>query len=131
MTEIQRYLAASGWLIAQLFISALMKSFLSGAGLSWGLGPRDVAVESTVHAGRAERASRNLPETFAVFTGLIACMIAAEKNGIVKSTGAAVYLFSRIAYFFIYVSGIRFYIRTLTWSISMIGLGMIAWALIR
>ena len=125
MTEIQVFMLMCVWLIMQLMITGMMKFLQPDAGVLWALGPRDREVPTPVLAARAERATRNLFETFAIYVGLTACLLATQTATTTSQTGALIYLICRVVYFFMYVGGIS-YIRTVVWMTSLIGLFMMA-----
>ncbi len=129
LTEIQIFVMASVLLIVQFLVAAFMKTLHPSVGLSWGLSPRDEEKETPLLAKRAGRAAQNFLETFPVFVGLIVFILVIGKTGSLSQTGAMIYLISRVVYFVIYVTGIPFALRTITWMISLLGLGMMARAL--
>ncbi len=75
------------------------------------------------HAGRADRAARNMMEGMVL---LLAAVLAAQMAG--KSSqaafGATIFFWARLIYWPVYVAGI-IYLRTLIWFVSIIGLILI------
>src|SRR5678816_2384608 len=67
-------------------------------GLRLALGNREALPERSPAAARAERAAKNMIENLILFIGVFA---AARAAGVDATTGAAVFFFSRVAYFFI------------------------------
>lgn len=74
-------------------------------------------------AGRAERAFRNLMETYPAFIGLALALVITGQAGGLGAAGAVVWFIARVAYVPLYVLGIP-YIRSLVWVGSIAGLLM-------
>ncbi|HYU16324.1 MAG TPA: MAPEG family protein [Candidatus Acidoferrum sp.] len=75
-------------------------------------------------AERADRAARNMLENLLLFVALI---VAAHLAGAPQERidlGARVFFYARVLYFPAYLAGIA-YLRTLIWTVSVIGLGVI------
>lgn len=70
---------------------------------------------------RAQKAVRNLIETYPVFLALAVATILADRSDVLTQWGALTYFVARLAYLPLYVSGIK-YLRSLVWTISAIGL---------
>lgn len=97
----------------------------SSRGMKWNAGNRDGEPAAvSVHAGRALRAQANFLETFPFFAAAVVCAIAIDRQGYLAETGAQIYFWARLAYLAIYVIGIPV-VRTLVWTVSMIGLLMV------
>jgi len=71
---------------------------------------------------RAQKALRNLNETYPVFVVLAVAAAMGHGNGL-SLAGTWVYLGARLVYLPLYVLGIK-YIRSLVWIVSAIGLIM-------
>ena len=69
---------------------------------------------------RAEKALRNLQETFPVFA-VLAVAAALGRGDDLSLWGSVIYLVARVIYLPLYVLGTK-YIRSLVWTISAIGL---------
>lgn len=69
---------------------------------------------------RAERALRNLQETYPAFLAL-AVAAALGRGDDLSLWGSAIYLIARVVYLPLYVFGVK-YIRSLVWTISAVGL---------
>ena len=118
-------------LLALTILLGLFHVLLAGAlvtasrGGRWNAGNRDGTPPPVgVHAGRAERASRNFLETFPFFAAALVCAIAIDRTGDRTVLGAQLYFWARLAYLPIYVIGIP-YVRSLVWAVSLAGLLMI------
>jgi len=79
-------------------------------------------------AGRLDRAYRNFMETFPFFAVAILAANATNRFGALTLIGSQVYVLARIVYVPLYAAGVPV-IRTLTWLVSMVGLGLIIAAL--
>jgi uncharacterized MAPEG superfamily protein len=83
--------------------------------------PRDEEPEAKgVAVGRATRALNNFVENYGAFVAMDLALIATQQTG---GWGAVVWIVARIVYLPLYLSGI-IVVRTLCWSISIIGLLM-------
>lgn len=101
-------------------------------GRDWNAGPRDEGVEPKGRfAGRAARASRNFQETYPAFVGLLLGVAFAGDDasgwGLI---GGWLWLVSRVVYIPLYMGGVP-YIRSLVWTVSLIGLLAMTIALFR
>ena len=109
-------------------------ALVSGAQLQVGLptlaGNREGLPEMTGWAGRAERAHRNMLENLVLFAILV---FAAKAVGISNATtilGAQLFFWGRVAHAVLYIAGIP-WARTAAWSVSIVGLILIFWQLVR
>jgi uncharacterized MAPEG superfamily protein len=107
---------------------------VSGAQLQVGLptlaGNREGLPEMTGWAGRAERAHRNMLENLVLFAILV---FAAKAVGISNATtilGAQLFFWGRVAHAVLYIAGIP-WARTAAWGVSIVGLILIFWQLVR
>lgn len=99
-------------------------------GLNTLAGNREGLGEIPGWAGRAKRAHLNMIENMVVFTALVLIAAAAGKANAMTAMGAMIFFWARLAYAVIYVAGIA-WLRTLAWFVSVIGMGMIAWELLK
>jgi uncharacterized MAPEG superfamily protein len=99
------------------------------AGMRIAFGNRDDLPPTTPMAGRAERAARNMVENLALLIALIAAARFAGGAGPHVDLGATLFFWARVAYWPCYLAGV-IYLRTALWLISILGLGMIAVALL-
>jgi uncharacterized MAPEG superfamily protein len=114
------------WSVALAFAQMLL-AVVGGilqVGLPKLLGNRENMPVLTVWAGRACRAHQNMIENLALFVPLVLAVQLAGRNNAVTAHGAEIFFYARLAYAFVYFLGIR-YLRTLVWTISVIGLIMI------
>jgi uncharacterized MAPEG superfamily protein len=129
-------LSSLNFLLAASILLGLFHVLLAGAlvtssrGLKWNLSNRDgEPAPVSLHAERAQRAARNFLETFVFFAAAVVCAIASSRDGHLAVLGAQLYFWARLAYLPIYVIGIPV-IRTLVWTVAMVGVVMIVMAII-
>jgi len=92
--------------------------------LAWLLGARDEPRPVGVVAARLNRALGNFLETFPLFAaGLLACDFAG-KFGPLTYWGAMLYVVGRLLFVPIYAAGLPV-VRTLVWTVSMVGIVMV------
>jgi uncharacterized MAPEG superfamily protein len=120
------------WSAVLTFVLVLIAA--SGAQLQVGLerlaGNREDLPEMTGWAGRAQRAHRNMLENLILFAILV---LVAQAVGIRNGTtllGAQLFFWGRVAHAVLYIAGIP-WARTAAWGVSVIGLLLIAWQLVR
>jgi len=92
-------------------------------------GNREGLPEIVGWAGRARRAHLNMIENLVLFSALV-LIAAAGKANATTAMGAMIFFWGRLAYALIYLIGIP-WLRTLAWAVSVIGMVMIAWALLQ
>lgn len=81
-------------------------------------------------AGRAKRAHLNMIENLVLFAALVLIAAAAGKANATTAMGAMIFFWGRLAYAIIYVAGIA-WLRTVAWFVSVIGMAIIAFELLR
>jgi uncharacterized MAPEG superfamily protein len=119
-TEIVMLGVAVALLLVQLFLQSV--SATAEMGGDYKAGPRDEPRQlNGVFAGRAERAFRNLLETFPVFAALALALVVTGRNGGLGATGAEAWVILRILYLPLYFIQIP-YARSLVWFASMFAL---------
>ena len=115
-----------------LLIHILMAARFKTAqyGRSWNVGARDEALpEANAMTGRTARAQANFQETFPIAIVALLGVVLASKTSANTAIGGWIWLGARIVYLPLYMAGIRV-VRTLVWTVSMIGLAMVLWPLI-
>src|SRR5690242_13272352 len=123
-------------MLALLILLALLNILWAGAartkqyGPEWNMGARDERVPP-LHPfpARLLRAQANLFETLPLFVAALLGAAAAGHLGPLTHWGSIVYVVGRIVYLPLYAAGIP-KIRTLVFSISLVGLVMTWWALL-
>jgi uncharacterized MAPEG superfamily protein len=107
---------------------------VSGAQLQVGLptlaGNREGLPEMTGWAGRAQRAHRNMLESLVLFAILVFAAKAASVSTATTILGAQLFFWGRVAHAVLYIAGIP-WARTAAWGVSIVGLILIFWQLVR
>jgi uncharacterized MAPEG superfamily protein len=115
-------------LLAHIFLQGRFAT--KELGLDWNAGPRDGdAKPKGALAGRAERASLNFRETYPAFVFLILALALIGESTWVGLAGAWLWFIARIVYYPLYLGGVP-YIRSLVWLVALIGLLMMAAAVV-
>jgi len=121
-------------LLSTLLCFVQMLIAATGANQAVGLptlaGNREGLPEITGWAGRAKRAHLNMIENLVLFAALVLIAVAAGKANAMTATGAMIFFWSRVAYAVIYVAGIS-WLRTAAWTVSVIGMALIAIELLK
>ncbi len=121
-----------GWAVVLLLVQLVLQTLacVFEFGLGYAFTPRDDGrVVKNVYGARITRAFYNLLETFPVFVALALALVATGKAGGLGATGAQVWFWARIVYVPVYAAGIPV-VRTLVWTVSIIGLIMMLVALL-
>ena len=99
-------------------------------GRKWNVGARDEALPAAdVMSGRTRRALANFLETFPIAIVALVGVVLADRTSQWTAIGGWVWLGARVIYLPLYAAGIPV-IRTIVWTIGMIGLGMVLWPLL-
>ena len=107
-------------LLVQLFLQSISSTLEMGG--DYKAGPRDEArVLEGIFAGRADRAFRNLLETFPVFASLALALVVTGRNGGLGALGAEAWVVTRLLYVPLYFIQIPF-ARSLVWFVSIFAL---------
>ena len=80
-------------------------------------------------AGRASRAHRNMLENLPLFAALVLVVQLGGLNSDLTALGAQIFVIARLVYGVIYIIGVH-WLRTATWFVSVIGMVMMAWAIL-
>ena len=100
----------------QLTIPMLIELLTKNTNLKYFLSSRDKTTNISTHAQRANRALKNLLETFPIFIGIIILSLIKDID---NSSIALLWLIFRIIYVPVYIFGIN-YLRTGMWAASLI-----------
>lgn len=125
-------LMMAAWTLVLAFAQILLLDIAktSQYGLKWNTGPRDEEMPPlSVRAQRLKRAQDNLLETLPLFLGAVLIAHVAGKENEITALGAQIYFWARVAYVPLYAWGVR-HLRSLAWLVSIVGLGMIAQAIL-
>ncbi|WP_369810066.1 MAPEG family protein [Bradyrhizobium sediminis] len=107
-------------LLVQLFLQSISSTVEMGG--DYKAGPRDEPrVVQGIFAGRADRAFRNLLETFPIFAALALALVVTGRNGGLGTLGAEAWVVTRVLYVPLYVIQIP-YARSLVWLVSVLAL---------
>ena len=107
-------------LIVQLFLQAIPATLEFGG--DYRAGPRDESrALRGAFAGRADRAFRNLLESFPAFAALALALVVTGRNGGLGALGAEAWVALRVLYVPLYLIQIPF-ARSLVWFASMFAL---------
>ncbi|HTG98101.1 MAG TPA: MAPEG family protein [Burkholderiales bacterium] len=114
------------WAVALTVVQMLIA--VSGATLQVGLpalaGNREGLPPYTGWVGRAYRAHHNMLENLVLFAALVLIAVVSTKTNATTLLGAQIFVWARVAYALIFLAGIP-WLRTLTWTVSVIGLILI------
>jgi uncharacterized MAPEG superfamily protein len=120
------------WSAALTFVLVLIA--VSGATLQVGLptlaGNRESLPDMESWAGRAQRAHRNMLESLVLFAILVLVAKAAGISNAMTVLGAQLFFWGRVAHAVLYIAGIP-WARTAAWGVSVVGLALIFWQLVR
>jgi uncharacterized MAPEG superfamily protein len=107
-------------LLLQMFLQSVSSAIELGG--SYKMGSRDDSrVVRSVIAGRADRAFRNLLETFPVFAALALALVITGRDGGLGALGAQAWIAMRILYVPLYLIQIPF-ARSVVWFASIFAL---------
>ena len=129
MTEVAvlAWSAVLTWLML-MTSSALRVQPLAPGGTGRAIGNRDDLPSPTPLAGRADRAAKNMLENLVLVTALIAAVHFAGKANAQAQLGANIFFWARVVYWPVYLTGSP--LRSVVWLISVVGLAVIAAAMI-
>jgi uncharacterized MAPEG superfamily protein len=123
-------------MLAVLILLALVNIVWAGSartkqyGRDWNMGARDATMPPLDPLpARLQRAQANLFETLPLFVAALLGAAAVDHLGPLTYWGSIVYVVGRIVYLPLYAAGIP-KVRTLVFSISLLGLLMVWWALL-
>lgn len=126
--ELQMLLFTVALFFVQLLAQILAE--LIEHGLGYLASARDEWQNPTGIGGRIERAYFNLLETMPAFAALVLIVLYTGNANAMTALGAQMYFWGRVLYVPAYVAGIP-YVRTLIWIVSVAGLALMAWELLK
>jgi uncharacterized MAPEG superfamily protein len=112
-----------------LYLGAQSLILRAQRGIMFAASSRDDPPPKSDLEARADRALRNFQETWLVFVILILIAHLAMPGDPLIFWGAIVWGVARTAYLPLYLAG-TFMIRSLVWNVALIGLLMMAWAVL-
>ena len=120
--DLQLLVWSAALALLQMFVAVL------GAMLQVGLPPlagnREGLGEVTGWAGRARRAHLNMLESLVIFAIVVLVAHVSGRANEMTALGAQIFFWARVAYAIVYVAGIP-WVRTLIWSVSIVGIALI------
>ena len=115
-------------LIVHIFAAVHVKTRQYGRG--WNVGARDESLPPlNPIGGRLARAQSNFLETFPIAIFALLGVVIAERTSAWTALGGWIWLGARTIYLPLYAFGVPV-VRTLVWTIALIGLGMVLWPLL-
>lgn len=114
--------------VALLVFHILLQGMLSTRelGSAWNAGPRDEPRQPAgMIAGRAARASANFRETYPAFVALALSLVITGDPAGYGLAGAWLWFVARLVYLPLYLAGVP-YIRSLVWTVALLGLAIMA-----
>ena len=115
-------------LIVHLFVAVRLKTRQYGT--KWNVGARDESLPPlNPVAGRLARAQANFLETFPVAIVALLGVVIAGRTSHWTALGGWIWLGARTIYLPLYGFGVPV-VRTVIWTIALIGLGMVLWPLL-
>jgi uncharacterized MAPEG superfamily protein len=124
-------IAALGALLLFVHIFVAIRFKTAQYGRKWNVGARDEAVPAeNVMTGRTSRAQANFLETFPIAMVALLGVVLAGRTSHWTALGGWIWLGARIVYLPLYAVGVPV-VRTVVWTISMIGIAVVLWPLLR
>ena len=121
---------ALGALLLFVYIFTATRFKTQQYGREWNVSARDEALPPpNPMSGRTMRAQANFLETFPIAIVALLGVVIAGRTSAMTALGGWIWLGARVVYLPLYAAGIPV-IRTVIWTISMIGLGMVIWPLL-
>jgi uncharacterized MAPEG superfamily protein len=116
-------------LVVHIFAAAHVKTRQYGA--EWNMGARDESLPPMAPVtGRLVRAQANFQETFPIAIAALVGVVVAGRTSDLTALGGWIWLGARVIYLPLYAAGIP-KIRTLVFLVSMVGLAMVLWPLLK
>jgi uncharacterized MAPEG superfamily protein len=115
-------------LFIHIFVATRYKT--AQYGRQWNVGARDESLpEPNPVTGRLIRAQANFQETFPIAIVALLGVVIAGKTSPWTALGGWIWLGARVVYLPLYWAGIPV-VRTIVWTIALIGLAMVIWPLL-
>jgi uncharacterized MAPEG superfamily protein len=122
-----------GWTLVLAVVQVLLPAGARNreTGVAFNAGPRDEPGPPVGKiTGRLKRAQANLYETLPLFAAALLIAHVAGREGALTLWGAWLYLLARIVYVPLYALGVP-WVRSLAWTVSLLGLALILFAILR
>jgi len=127
---IELKILALGALLLFVYVFTTVRFKTAQYGRWWNVGARDEALPPpSPVTGRLIRAQANFLETFPIAIIVLLGVVIAGRTSATTALGGWIWLGARAVYLPLYAAGVPV-IRTLVWTVSMVGLGMVLWPLL-
>jgi len=121
---------ALGSLLLFIYIFTATRFKTQQYGREWNVGARDAALPPpNPISGRTMRAQANFLETFLIAIVALLGVVIAGRTSSITALGGWIWLGARVVYLPLYAAGVPV-VRTIVWTVSMVGLGMVLWPLL-
>jgi len=118
-------IAALGALLLFVYIFVAVRYKTAQYGRAWNIGARDEALPPpNPVTGRVMRAQANFQESFPIAVVALLGVVIAGRTNQWTALGGWIWLGARVVYLPLYWAGIKG-VRTLVWTVSMVGLAMV------
>jgi len=118
-------IAALGALLLFVYIFVAIRYKTAQYGRAWNVGARDEALPPpNPVTGRVMRAQANFQESFPIAVVALLGVVIAGRTNQWTALGGWIWLGARVVYLPLYWAGIKG-VRTLVWTVSMVGLAMV------
>ncbi len=114
--------------LAIVHMAISVHALVSTKGLMAAVGNRENLPELPGWAGRAVRANRNMAENLVLFAAAVLIAAVIGKSNSMTILGAQLFFWGRVAYAVCYLGGLK-WLRTLSWTVSIVGVALILWQL--
>jgi len=121
---------AFGALLLFIHIFVAIRFKTAQYGRKWNVSARDEALPpANDMTGRTARAQANFLETFPIAIVALLGVVVAGRTSATTALGGWIWLGARVVYLPLYAAGVPV-VRTIVWTVSMVGLGMVLWPLL-
>ncbi|HKX91725.1 MAG TPA: MAPEG family protein [Sphingomicrobium sp.] len=115
-------------LFVHIFVATRFKT--AQYGRKWNIGARDETLPpAEAMTGRTMRAQANFAETFPIAIIALLGVVISGRTSEWTALGGWIWLGARLVYLPLYAMGVPV-IRTVVWTIGMVGLAMVLWPLL-
>jgi len=130
MMPVELKILALGALLLFVYIFTATRFKTAQYGRDWNVSARDQELPPpNPVAGRTIRAQANFLETFPIAIIALLGVVVAGRTSQWTALGGWVWLGARLVYLPLYAAGVPV-VRTVVWTIGMIGLGVVLWPLL-
>jgi len=116
-----------GWSGALLLvhITLQMLAYVNDVGLAYAMSNRDGSKSAGPMAARLQRGISNYVESYGAFIALAVALLLSGKTGGLGAIGALIWFWARVVYIPVFAGGSAV-LRTGIWTVSMVGLALMA-----